>query len=419
MSNAFSQVIEADMEQRTSTDMNGASILPLKKAPREKIVLPPVDTTGAFYLSIFYSWDVEGNEIVTALVLPGDKGETIFVDLNNDEDLSNDGEPIIFPHDQNEIIFYLYSESTPQQRTGRFLQRIPQFALDDSTAFNFMDASGNLKESYAKFWKTHHPGFEGAKGTYFFDGYVDLSRGHVQIGNEKYAIGLHDYNQNGRFDDVVGTRDPRSSDRLMIDLGKDGSLNPMSTTEIFKLDDVFKINGQNYKLQHVDPYGARVVLAKTNEPLTNYFVQEFEEKQEEYGFVQKGRIGENIWSMILTPLNGVPIPMRSLKGQYILLNFWGEWCAPCIEEIPALIQSRDNWTDKLTIIGMLNTYNLKEAEALIEEKSMDWPHILTNEHLVEQFKVNSYPTNILILPDGETFVQTGQMSTAFIDNQIN
>ena len=83
------------------------------------------------------------------------------------------------------------------------------------------------------------------------------------------------------------------------------------------------------------------------------------------------------------------------------------------------MQSREKWSeDELTIVGMLNTFNLEAAEALIEEHAMTWPHVHTTDNLVEQFKVNSYPTNILILPDGETFVKTGQMTTAFIDNHL-
>lgn len=418
-SDVSAQTIEVELQRLTALDDRGVHVEPLTKVPQEEIVLPPVDTTGGAYLTIFYSWEIDGNEKVTALVLPGDLGETLYIDINNDEDLSNDGSPIVFPNDQNELVFFLQPDASSKQRTGRFLHRIPQYELEDTTASNFVDDVGNLKESFINYLQARHPGFEGMSGTYYFDGYVDLSRGHVEIDGERYAIGVHDYNQNGRFDDVISARDPRSSDRLMIDLGKDGALSSMSTTEIFKLDDVFKVGERRYKLADVDPYGERITLVQTDEPITNYYVQDFEAKQEEYGLIQKGRLGEEIWDLIIAPLEESPIPLRSLKGRAILLNFWGEWCAPCIAEIPALVQSREKWSeDELTIVGMLNTFNLEAAEALIEEHAMTWPHVRTSDNLVEQFKVNSYPTNILILPDGETFVKTGQMSTAFIDNHL-
>ena len=33
---------------------------------------------------------------------------------------------------------------------------------------------------------------------------------------------------------------------------------------------------------------------------------------------------------------GKPAHLADLKGKVIVLNFWATWCAPCVEEIPAL-----------------------------------------------------------------------------------
>ena len=30
--------------------------------------------------------------------------------------------------------------------------------------------------------------------------------------------------------------------------------------------------------------------------------------------------------------------LSKLKGKVVLLNFWGAWCAPCIEELPSLME---------------------------------------------------------------------------------
>ena len=36
-------------------------------------------------------------------------------------------------------------------------------------------------------------------------------------------------------------------------------------------------------------------------------------------------------------LNGKPAHLSDLRGKVVVLNFWGSWCAPCVEEVPALI----------------------------------------------------------------------------------
>jgi len=35
-------------------------------------------------------------------------------------------------------------------------------------------------------------------------------------------------------------------------------------------------------------------------------------------------------------LNGKPVHLSDFRGKVVVLNFWGSWCPPCVEETPAL-----------------------------------------------------------------------------------
>ena len=42
------------------------------------------------------------------------------------------------------------------------------------------------------------------------------------------------------------------------------------------------------------------------------------------------------WQMNFTQPDGQVLAMASLRGQPLVLNFWGTWCPPCVKEMPEL-----------------------------------------------------------------------------------
>lgn len=43
--------------------------------------------------------------------------------------------------------------------------------------------------------------------------------------------------------------------------------------------------------------------------------------------------------------------LESLRGQWLVVNYWAQWCKPCIEEIPELNALNDRY-DEVTVLGV-------------------------------------------------------------------
>lgn len=111
--------------------------------------------------------------------------------------------------------------------------------------------------------------------------------------------------------------------------------------------------------------------------------------------------------------NNRPFCLSSLKGKYVLLDFWGTWCGPCMTGMPSIKALKDDNINKLEIIGIAKDKKEKWL-AEIKKGNMNWIHILNGdgeENFVSKFNITGYPTKILIDPNGKVLYRTQGEST--------
>ena len=127
--------------------------------------------------------------------------------------------------------------------------------------------------------------------------------------------------------------------------------------------------------------------------------------------------------------NGNPFNLNQLKGKYVLIDFWGSWCAPCRDEGPLLKKFYHQWANSnfqngqgLALVSIAVESNRSAWESAVSQDQMDWPfHILEldqfNSPLVKQFGVKQIPTKILIDPSqhivaiNQSFEQMNELLT--------
>ncbi len=100
-------------------------------------------------------------------------------------------------------------------------------------------------------------------------------------------------------------------------------------------------------------------------------------------------------------LDGDQQRLSELKGQWVLINYWAEWCRPCLTEIPEL-----NMLDKASDITVL-AYNFDRltGKALAEQAqkfNIEFASMLTEPAaLFGQETPKGLPATLIINPNGE------------------
>lgn len=117
------------------------------------------------------------------------------------------------------------------------------------------------------------------------------------------------------------------------------------------------------------------------------------------------------------------ISLDSLRGKYVLLEFWDTWCGPCIKEIPNL-KTIYNKTDKskFEIIGIVGNNEITVLEKFANKHGITWPQIIDSSNKIkEKYGVRGIPATFLINPEGIIIAKNlrGKELETKIDSLIN
>jgi peroxiredoxin len=185
--------------------------------------------------------------------------------------------------------------------------------------------------------------------------------------------------------------------------------------------------GQAYKQQGVEIDAEAIfagILSKLNEgeasqltdtdgrQLVAEMMTELRQKQmtQQSASRSKVSIGQEAPEITLMTPEGKPFSLSSLRGKYVLVDFWASWCRPCRAENPNVVRVYNKYKERgFEILGVSLDRSKDAWVKAIEKDGLTWPHIsdlkFWQSAAAQTYGVSAIPYTVLVDPEGKIIAQ--------------
>ncbi|TNJ46960.1 TlpA disulfide reductase family protein [Allotamlana fucoidanivorans] len=125
-------------------------------------------------------------------------------------------------------------------------------------------------------------------------------------------------------------------------------------------------------------------------------------------------------------LDGNEFDLSSFRGKYVMIDFWGIWCGPCVSEMPKVKEYYEKYNDRLEILGVNSGDKKQRIIDFIERNDYDWQQIMDVrdselDNFVLRYNVSAFPTKFIIDPEGKIikkYVGSGEEAFELLDELL-
>jgi thiol-disulfide isomerase/thioredoxin len=118
--------------------------------------------------------------------------------------------------------------------------------------------------------------------------------------------------------------------------------------------------------------------------------------------------GSNAPDFTLNDMDEKPITLSSLRGKYVIIDFWGSWCGPCIFGIPNMKDVYEKYKGKLEILGVAcNEQSVNTWRDAVKQHELPWINVYNDKSSAVNvmYGILAYPTKIVIDPEGTILIR--------------
>ncbi|HEX7845321.1 MAG TPA: TlpA disulfide reductase family protein [Chitinophagaceae bacterium] len=194
---------------------------------------------------------------------------------------------------------------------------------------------------------------------------------------------------------MIDSLDKIKSERVYGDYVK---ANPSSPLAMFALQ---QYAGWDIDAAKVEPLFNTLSEANKNLPSAVEFKTNLD-------IAKKTGIGQYAMEFTQNDTAGLPVSLSSMKGRYLLIDFWASRCGPCRAENPNLVKVFNKYKGKnFHVLGVsLDRPGQKEKwmKAIYDDK-LEWTQVsdlqFWNNEVAKQYGIRAIPQNLLLDPEGK------------------
>lgn len=122
--------------------------------------------------------------------------------------------------------------------------------------------------------------------------------------------------------------------------------------------------------------------------------------------MKKTAVGQVAPEIALPNPEGQVVKLSSLRGNYVLLDFWAKWCGPCRRENPNVVKAFNKYKDKgFTVFGVSLDRSKEDWLQAIQEDKLTWTHVSDLKYwqseAAKTYNITGIPFSLLLDKEGK------------------